>query len=300
MTHFPRRFLILVALVAFACTAAPALAQRGEPPNQGDPSSATPSTEEDRWAAEEEPSQLEPQKEQSSDSVEIPADAVLALRGAYGVPGGKLAEDGSDLSDAIAGLAAVQLDLGALLENGLYFGLYGQYGFGVLGSEIADACDEAERVQPGTEVSCSASAIRAGIAIEYHHGAGKKRKPVDPWFGVGTGLEFVSWRVAASDAALAATLTQSATGFEYVSGHFGVDFALADWFAMGPYLSFTAGAYGSTDQRCEGDCGGVITASADIADTSLHTWSFFGVRAAVQIDPSTAPSEPAQPGAGTE
>jgi hypothetical protein len=294
MSSFPMRVLILVALVGLPFTAAPALAQRGEPSTQDESSSAAPSTEEERWAAEREPSQLEPQEEQSSESAAIHADALLALRGAYGVPGGRFAEDGSDVSDAIAGLAAVELDIGALLENGLYLGVYGQYGFGVLGSEIADACDEARRVQPGTDISCSASAIRGGVALEYHHGAGKKRKPVDPWLGVGTGLEHVSWQVAAQDAASAATLTQSATGFEYISGHLGVDFAVADWFAMGPYLSFTVGSYGSVDLSCEGDCAGVPDASSDIANTSVHTWSFFGVRASFQIDAS-APSEPAQP-----
>ena len=286
MSNLPRRVLVLVALVGLPFTAPPALAQRNEPSNQEEPSSATPSTEEERWAAEEEPSQLEPPKAQSSEPTGIPADVVLALRGAYGVPGGRFAEGGSDLSDAIAGLASVQLDIGALLENGLYFGAYVQYGFGVLGSEIAGACDEAERVQPGTEVSCSASDIRAGIAFEYHHGAGKNRKPFDPWLGVGTGIESVRWQVAAQDGASAATLTQTAMGFEYVSGHFGVDFALADWFALGPYLSFSAGSYGSAKLSCEGDCEGVSTGSGEIVNTSLHTWSFFGVHALFQIDPS--------------
>jgi hypothetical protein len=286
MSNHSRQVLLLLALLALPFTPSPAWAQRGQPQNQGESSTQTLS-EEDRWAAEDDPSQLEPEKQKSSEPPKIPAAAVLGVRSAYGLPGGSIAQ-GSDLADAMAGQVAFQLDFGILLESGLYFGAFGQYGLGLLGSAIADSCDEAERVYPSVEVSCSAYDIRGGVVLEYHHGAGKKRKPVDPWLGVGFGMEFASFRVAAQDSASAAVLTQSVTGFEYLSAHFGVDFALADWFAVGPYLSFAAGSYGSTDVSCEGDCDGVGTGSGDIVNTTLHTWTFFGVHALVQFgDPST-------------
>jgi hypothetical protein len=279
----PKHLSILVALFAHPLTPLSAMAQDDQPSKQAEPSSETPSTEEDRWAAEEEPSQLEPPEKQTSESTQFPADVILGLRSGYGFSGGRLSEDGSALSDAVAGQVPIQLDIGALLENGLYFGAYGQYGFGVLGSTIADACNEAQSAYPSAEISCSASDVRVGIAFEYHHGAGKKRKPFDPWFGIGSGFEFVSFKVAAQDGDSAATLTQSAEGFEYISGHLGVDYALADWFAVGPYFSITVGSYGSAEQSCEGDCEGVPTTSGDIANTSLHTWAFFGLHALFQL-----------------
>jgi hypothetical protein len=294
MKSFARCFLVLVTVAAPEFVASPALAQEATPGEVAQPST----DEEDRWAAEREPSQLEPVKkeEQASDPLNIPADVVVGLRTGYGLAGGKIAESGSDLMKVVAGQVPIQLEFGALLDSGFYIGVYGQYGFGFLGSTLADACDEAERAYPGTDVSCRTWNIRAGLAFEYHPGARKEHKPshpsrrgnapsqINPWFGLGTGFEYLAWKVAASDGSSAATATQSVSGFEFVSGHFGADLALADWFALGPFLTATLGSYGTADASCEGDCEGFVAASGPIADTSFHMWAFFGVRARARIE----------------
>jgi opacity protein-like surface antigen len=290
MLTLSNHVLILATLSAFSFAPSTAWAQDAAPSNQAEPPPATLSDEEERWAAEKEPSQLGSAKTKPSlEANSIHADIILALRSGYGVAGGKIAEGGSDLADVLAGQVPLQLDFGVLLESGAYFGAFAQYGFSVLGSRLADSCDEAERRYPGTEVSCSAFDVRAGVVLEYHLGAGKKRKAADPWLGLGIGFEHVSWKVAAKDEVSEAIVTQSASGFEFVSGHFGVDFALADWFALGPYLSVTMGSYGSADVSCAGDCEGVGTGSP-VINQSLHTWTFFGAKALFQIaGPRAAP-----------
>jgi hypothetical protein len=283
MSNIFKRFPALLVLL----TSSPAWAQRGGSEQPSAP--AQPSSEEERWAAEEEPSQLEGPEKESSKSESIPADALLALRSGYGLAGGKLAADGSDLGEVVAGQVPVELDIGALLRNGLYLGVFLHYGFGVLGSASSNACADAERLLPGTEVDCSAFGVRAGVELQYHFGAGKKRKAADPWLGAGFGYDYLQWDVSARNAASSATITQSAGGLEYFSGHFGVDLALADWFALGPYTTFTVSSYDSVAVDCVGACEGVFTGERDIEDTSVHTWAFFGARAVFQISTSSDP-----------
>jgi hypothetical protein len=200
-----------------------------------------------------------------------------------------LTANGPDLSQAVAGQVPIEFAIGALLRNGLYLGVFGQYGFGVLGSASADACDDAERLAPGTEVDCSAFDVRGGVELEYHFGAGKERKAADPWLGMGFGYEVLQWEASARNAAASGTITQAASGVEYFSGQFGVDLALADWFALGPYMAFTVGSYDSVSVDCQGACQGVFTGDINIEETGVHTWAFFGARIVFQISPSSDP-----------
>src|SRR5262245_20773759 len=189
------------------------------------------------------------------------------LRSGYGLAGGQVAANGPDLSEVVAGQVPLEFDFGALLRNGLFLGVYLHYGFGVLGSASANACDDVERLSPGTEVDCGAFDIRAGVLLEYHLGAETKRKAADPWLGMTFGYEHLQSEAAARNAALSATITQSVSGFEYFSGQFGVDLALADWFALGPYMAFTLGSYNSVSVDCQGDCQDVFTGESDIEET---------------------------------
>ena len=283
---------VLAALVALNFVSSPAWAQGPTASGQSAPAPAPPS-EEERWAAEDEPSQLDAPEKDASKPGSIAADFMLALRSGYGLAGGKVAADGADLGDVVSGQVPIQLDLGALLHSGLFIGAFVHYGFGVLGSTTEAACNDAESVAPGTQVDCSASTIRAGVALEYHFGAGKQRKAVDPWLGAGIGYEYLHWDATVTTAGTSGTITQSASGFEYFSGQLGVDLALADWFALGPYLTFAVCSYGSVAVDCDGSCGGVFSGESDIENTSVHTWTFIGARARFQITPSS-PSPPAE------
>src|SRR5262245_26207499 len=211
----------LVLTLALALTHSPAWAQQEGSEQTSAPTE--PSNEEERWAAEKEPSQLEGPEKESSKSESIPADILLMLRSGYGLAGGQVAANGPDLSEVVAGQVPLEFDFGALLRNGLFLGVYLHYGFGVLGSASANACDDVERLSPGTEVDCGAFDIRAGVLLEYHFGAGTKRKAADPWLGMTFGYEHLQSEAAARNAALSATITQSVSGFEYFSGQFGVD-----------------------------------------------------------------------------
>jgi hypothetical protein len=127
------------------------------------------------------------------------------------------------------------------------------------------------------------------VALEYHFGSGKQKKAVDPWLGAGFGYEYLNWDATVTTAGTSGTITQSASGFEFFSAQLGVDLALADWFALGPYLTFAVGSYGSVAVDCEGNCGGVFTGESDIENTSMHTWTFIGARARFLISPSPPP-----------
>jgi hypothetical protein len=82
--------------------------------------------------------------------------------------------------------------------------------------------------------------------------------PVDPWFGVGTGFEWLS----VSD-----TPGVTFSGFEFFNLQLGIDFALGSVVRLGPYASFSMGQYTSFSP-----------APMSSTDSTTHEWLTFGVR----------------------
>jgi hypothetical protein len=70
----------------------------------------------------------------------------------------------------------------------------------------------------------------------------------------------------------------SAWGLEVFQMQTGLDFAVLDRFAVGPYVSLSFNSYRKVDTSCSGD--GCEAFGLDISDNNptIHLWFFAGVR----------------------
>src|SRR5258706_3836456 len=75
----------------------------------------------------------------------------IGLRLGYALPLGDISKD-NKMSDAVSGMIPIWLDLGYMITPNIMLGLYAQYGFVMLASQVKDACDAAG-------ASCSANDI---------------------------------------------------------------------------------------------------------------------------------------------
>ncbi len=194
----------------------------------------------------------------------------VGLRFGYGVPFGKTGRTATDLVDndlssSISGQIPIGFDAGYLITPHVYVGLLFQYGFGLVGSAGDRFCNQ-------SGVTCSASDTTLGIGAHFHL---NPTASFDPWIGLGVGYEWFD--LSTSFAGQSGSLTES--GLEYVNVQLGGDIGVAPNLAVGPFVSFSAGQYGSVSQ----DNVATGSTSRDIVDKSFHEWLLFGVRGAYNI-----------------
>lgn len=190
------------------------------------------------------------------------------LRVGYGIPLGKATGDaGDDLNRGIAGQIPLWLDVGYRVSPNVFVGLYTHYGIGFVGDDIDMAC------QQSSQISCSASDVRLGLQLHYHVSPAEN---VDPWIGPGIGYEWLSLGFEGAGASFSTT----ASGFEFLNVQGGVDFAPAEHFYLGPFVSFSLDQYFDISVDCSGaiPCMDLASIAGDIPDKSLHEWLVFGVR----------------------
>ena len=186
----------------------------------------------------------------------------LGVRGAYGIPLGKLYDD-YKVSSTIGNVVAPQVDLAYFLGRQLSLGAYFQYGFasgmrGVVGSET------------------SGRVLRFGFDVDYHF---TPEAFVAPWVGVGMGYEVASVDFRFPQEESISTLEYK--GLEWGHAHFGVDFQLTRSVAVGPYVTATLGQY----TKFDGLLGGVLLPRIDIPGDSraFHCWLQPGVRVQLRL-----------------
>ncbi len=115
-----------------------------------------------------EKSEPEPDEEATAPPSSDPHFAA-GLRSGFGFPFGKVRETATaGLGDVFKGQVPIWVDVGVRFVPWTV-GLYFSYGFGVLGSRLADECDQVRQLSPGIDASCSASDLRIGLtALERH------------------------------------------------------------------------------------------------------------------------------------
>jgi hypothetical protein len=190
------------------------------------------------------------------------------LRLGYGIPLGEAAE-GADLSDVIGGQIPIWIDLGYRVIDPLFIGLYFQYGIGLVGGDLGDACD-------ALDLDCSTSDMRLGVQGHYHI---SPTENLDPWVGLGIGYEWMGESVEGAGL----TLDSTASGIEFLDLQAGLDISVAEHVKIGPFLSFSLGQYSSVSAECDGlqpACEMVGTRDGDIEETAMHEWLMIGVRGA--------------------
>jgi len=201
----------------------------------------------------------------------------LGARVGYGVPLGKASEGGDDLNEVIAGQVPLWLDLG-LRADRLFVGGYFQYGFGLLGHGVSEACEEIEDsadARMDADAGCHVRDLRLGAQLHYHFG--EVRGP-DPWIGVGAGYEWVTLTLWLEDNDQEASLSSTGKGFELLNLQSGIDFPLGPTTALGPFVTGTLSRFDKASASCSGDCGDISDEDEDIEEKALHYWLFVGAR----------------------
>jgi hypothetical protein len=193
------------------------------------------------------------------------AQFTLGLRLGYAPAMGDVYEvdgEASALSDGVKSQIPIQIDAGYKLTPALTLGAYFSYGFGQLGSDLSDVCDE-------FDLDCSARSVRLGVQALY---AFKSVSPQwVPWAGAGFGYEWASVTLEGGGA----KMEQGFSGFEFLNLQAGVDYAISPKFAIGPYAMFSIAQYSSGTLSMTGEEDVEVF---DTADTAMHQWLHFGVR----------------------
>lgn len=179
----------------------------------------------------------------------------LGFRTGFGLPLGKVDDDESrDINYAVPGQIPIWIDLGYRFKTHFVVGAYFQYGF-----LLTAHCDSG--------ASCSGSDIRTGAEFQYRI---QPDASADPWLGAGVGYEWFN----VFESFGGQDLSIQARGFEFLRLEAGLDFAAAEEFGLGPFLSLSLAEFSDASA----DIPGLGSGSASIPHTSLHDWLMIGVR----------------------
>ncbi len=186
----------------------------------------------------------------------------LGARGGYAVPSGDTSLGGAAVRDVVDHKIPIWLDLGYRFNRWVW----GELFLELAPAEVASACP------PG--VACSASDVRFGLGAQFHLAS---RRALDPWVGVGLGVEVLKAKVW--DPALLGITTSTWAGIELPFVEAGVDVAVSQRLSFGPYAALSAAYFTSVSHRPPG--GG--TTSRSIEGRASHAWAQAGLKATLRL-----------------
>jgi hypothetical protein len=197
----------------------------------------------------------------------VPPERGLSIgaRFAYGLPFGSLSGvEGDDLSDIYDASYPLIVDVGWRFNPSLYAGIFVQYAFVSLSSQLEDACAGAD---------CGGSNIRFGANVSWSF---TPQKRTIPWVGVGFGYEYARFDAQRGGR----KLELEVRGWEYANFSGGVDWRFGSRFRVGPFATLTLGRYSTLETPVDPLTGVVgATQELDIDDPAFHEWLHLGVRA---------------------
>ena len=206
----------------------------------------------------------------------------VGLRTGFGIPFGSYAsvretasfadDDINRLSDDIHGAIPLWLDLGYRPNAQLMLGGYFMYGVVLPKTARADeplggGCPEG--------VDCFGYGLRFGVQAQYSFLPGSF---VDPWLGLGFGLEWISSQLEGQLLGFPINSASSHSGLELVHVQGGADLRVSPGFAIGPFAAVSAMQYTSCSAELMGDA-----ADCRIIDVAWHAWLVLGVRGVLGI-----------------
>jgi hypothetical protein len=176
----------------------------------------------------------------------------LGLRVGYGIPLGDAVKN-VKMSDAgYKGKIPIRLDAGYRVTPNIMVGVY--FAYGIIMIDKDKACGGAD---------CSAHSLDFGVQAAYHI---MPDQSMDPWVGLGIGLEQISGSVSSVDFGI--------KGLTFAEIQAGLDFKAGGNLMVGPFLGFALGQYSTVTAAGN---------SADITDKGMHEWLTIGVRGAYGI-----------------
>jgi hypothetical protein len=197
----------------------------------------------------------------------------VGARVGYAIPQGKMSDEAvmtaqgttqqNEVKDVVEGQVPLGLELGVRVLPMLTLGGYAEVAPGILGSWPSDGCDAVDH-------DCSVLSFGVGLMASLHL---LPHQGVDPWLGLGVGLELVGINeTVTKDAKF--TLLYSGVEFPLRAG---VDFKLSERFYLGPHVGYSFGTFSGVSLNCEGSrC--PEDQSRDIENTAGHSWYNFGAK----------------------
>jgi hypothetical protein len=210
-----------------------------------------------------------------------PSGFHLALRTGFGLPLGHYADvrnlasfrdsDVNALGDDTHGVIPVWIDAGYWLDPHILVGAYFMYGL-VL-PKTASASDPLGGGCP-EGLDCFALGLRFGVQAQYRFAPGNA---TSPWLGLALGYEWISTQIEGElfSTRFEADTTHSGPDLLQLQG--GVDFALSEVFALGPFAAVSAMQYTSCSLELAGE-----ESDCEIEDGGWHGWLVFGVRGSLE------------------
>ncbi|MEZ4222703.1 MAG: hypothetical protein R3B13_17305 [Polyangiaceae bacterium] len=185
----------------------------------------------------------------------------VGLRLGFGLPMGEAIRN-ADLNEGIIGQIPIWLDVGYKLTPRWLIGLYASAGFVLF--KAADAPGEAGCPD---NADCSATDVRLGAQVHFFTNPGASSSF---WLGAGAGYEWLSTSIETTDSQF--------SGFEFINGQLGLDFATGDKSAIGPFAAFTVGQFTNykfsfASQSTDGS----------IDQTGIHHWLVLGIRGTTDL-----------------
>jgi hypothetical protein len=164
----------------------------------------------------------------------------------------------------------IWLDVGYQATQKAFVGAYAQYG--IISVKGGETCTS----EAGG--SCSAHDIQAGVEGLYSLAP---NAGVNPWFGLGIGVEFrydaLTYTSGAHDKGRQDAKAVT-TGAQFLNFQFGVDFPLSDAFALGPFLSASVSEYSHQTWETTDEFH-----SEAITETAFHGWLTLGVKGSLGL-----------------
>jgi hypothetical protein len=186
----------------------------------------------------------------------------------FAVPSGNFVE-GQPFRESFDGHVPLRIDLGYRITSSLVVGVYGVYGPTFLGTLNPLTCGGRNKGNTAEAVGCSATVMRAGLQVSYHF---TPHELVDPWAGVGIGVE----SIAVTEPDTSRKLT--AKGMEIFNASLGLDVHLATNTTVGPFMQVALGKYTTTTYECGSVANCTPVDNQKPAAPSGHQWYTGGVR----------------------
>ncbi len=185
---------------------------------------------------------------------------VFGVRGGWALPFGDVVP-GARLQDLAKSKLPLWLEIGYRFSGYVRAGLY----FELAPMTLATPCPSG--------AACSAFDVRSGVALQVHP---SPRSWLDPWIGVGFGVEYL--QATTPPAGSLAAWELSWYGLE-VPVEVGLDLAISDVFTLGPYASVSVSQFTSASAKPPG--GSTVTDAIDKRGT--HGWGQAGLKMTLKL-----------------
>jgi hypothetical protein len=188
----------------------------------------------------------------------------VGARVAFGAPLGNVdGAPGDTVDQTIAHAIPLWIEAGWRITPHWFVGLAGSYARGFRGGALDGYCQHAGE-------SCEPEDLHLGVEAHYHV---LPSASWDPWFGVGSGYEWL--RVLTGPGVM------GLKGWELADTQVGVDYRVASGVSLGPFAALAIGEYDSWFSSSS-----KAKSSGPVGLTSLHAWLTLGIKGTFDLRPS--------------